>query len=124
MNIKYCLCIYTYVYIASRGGVVCGRLGSKALSSVVAAPSRGPDHGLEARPPKTRLWSQDDRRPPLEAIYTYVYIHKQYIHLEFSQKIREIEIPNNSRISVSTPYLTNLVYWVGFAAGMKFRTHF
>ena len=42
---------------------------------------------------------------------------------EFSRKIREIGIPNNSRISVFTLYLPNLVYWVGFVTGITFTLH-
>ena len=38
-------------------------------------------------------------------------------------KIREIEIPNNSRILGFTIYLPNLVYWVGFVTGITFTTH-
>ena len=38
-------------------------------------------------------------------------------------KSREIGIPNNSRISVFTFYLANLVYRVGFVIGVLFKTH-
>ena len=35
----------------------------------------------------------------------------------------ETGIPNNRRISVFTFYLADLVYWVGFVAGVTFKTH-
>ena len=41
---------------------------------------------------------------------------------EKNVKIRETGIPNNSRISVFTFYLANLIYWVGFVTGITFTT--
>ena len=43
--------------------------------------------------------------------------------IEKNAKIRETGIPNNSRISVFTLYLPNLVYWAGFVIGVLFKTH-
>ena len=45
------------------------------------------------------------------------------IYLKKNKKIRETGIPNNSRISVFTLYLSDLVYWVGFVTGVTFKTH-
>ena len=39
------------------------------------------------------------------------------------RKYAKTGIPNNSRISVFSIYLANLVYWVGFVIGVLFKTH-
>ena len=68
-----------------------------------------------------RDWLQavpvDVRHVVCTHIYIYINIYKKYA------KSREIGIPNNSRISVFTIYLANLVYWVGFVTGITFTVH-
>ena len=94
-------------------------------SSQLPAPDARSGRGTISR----RLLSKAVRSwEPSQATAKTVYrgrsfSSKQSLRGEFSWKLREIEIPNNSRFSAFIINLANLVDWVGFATGITFTTY-